>query len=362
MSQDLPSTQHLRDMRNVATLPFPTFKAGAFESTMPPSYTSDPPLQHYSSHYPPFSELFPFLDPQAGMSSRQRIVTEVPNINNTNTNTNQPHCRAYFTSPKEFEGQHSVPAMWPNFSPGYSTLPLLGDTQSRLPPNNVGRKAPRKATTSSPISEISPQSPISSSKLAQRRAAKEAHRLRRGSPLPAWHEHNTPKQNPPTPYALALERTPLNEGQSLPPISARSRRVILGEEEEENDEDDHLFPIATIETGIGRIPTARMPSAFPDTAATDQTHARPHPRFKYPIPKELKRVHQALGEKNWNDYLILTEQKCLGEIFEAQCVARSKAIFAMFDEHSQRRVERQMSRTVVMPVLEQQSKMEVDHK
>jgi hypothetical protein len=359
MSQYQPSTQHLRDMRNVATLPFPTFKAGVFESTMPPSCTTDPPLQHYSSHYPPFSELFPFLDPHAGMSSRQRIVTEVPK---NNTNTIQPHCRAYFTSPKEFEGQHSVPAMWPNFSPGYSTLPLPGDTQSRLPPNNVGRKAPLKATTSSPISESSPQSLISSSKLAQRRAVKEAHRLRRGSPPPAWQEHNTPKQNPPTPYALALERTPLNEAQSLPPMSARSRRVMLDEEEGKNDEDDEFFPIATIETGIGCTRTARMQSAFPDRAATDQAHARPHPRFEYPIPKELERVHQALGEENWNDYLILMEQKCLGEIFEAQCFARSKAIFAMFDEHSQRRVERQMSRTVVMPVLEQQSKMEVDHK
>jgi hypothetical protein len=350
MAQDQFPAQHLRDVRNVAELSSPALRAGA----MPSSCTPAQHLHCYSSHHPPFSRLFPFLDPPASVSSLQSVVTDVLK---DDTKTDQAHCRAHFKSPKEFEPRHSVQAMWPNFSPGYSELSLLCEKHSRLPPNYIGRKSPRKAT-SSPVPKDSPQSVISMSRLAQRRATKDTHRLRHASPLPAWHEripeNNTPKSA--TANLYTLERISLNE--SLPPMSARSQRVILDKEDEKSQENEEQFPRATIETGVRDTTVSRVLSASSITTVRNQSHSRPHPRLDYPISVELESVHRALGEDNWKAYLILIEQKCLGEIAEAECITRSKAIFTMFDESAQRRTERQLTKTVVMPVLEQHSLVE----
>jgi hypothetical protein len=130
----------------------------------------------------------------------------------------------------------------------------------------------------------------------------------------------------------------------------------MDEDDEENEDDGQDIPRRTIETGSIPGLTAVAASPF----AHIEKKPRPRPRFEYLIPKELKSVHQALGEDNWNDYMILMEQKLLGEIDEAQFTAKTAPMFTMFGGTGREKMERQIVRTVVRPVLEQHRAAEME--
>jgi hypothetical protein len=359
MSQGQPTTQRRRDIENATRLPFlpfPPFKEGPSEAAMPqfgPAHVPDQLQQHPIPSYAPFASFSTFFNPYYNMSSP-------PNATKTIARDDKTPSRTQFKSSHEYNPQRSTKTLWPNFSPGYSAPPVQSEKQSRLPSSSIGRKMPRKATFNSPHPESSANSSIARSKIVQRRASKKTYRLAHEAPPPAKrgrdHESSTPR---PPRSNLPLPDIPRNNRQYQPRSSTRSRRrvmrrVIIDEDDEESEDNGWDVPRITIENCSTSKPTMAVNSSF----AHIQKTPRPRPRFDYVIPRELQSVYQALGKKNWNDYMILMEQKLLGDIDEANFTAKTAPIFTMFGGPGRKRMERQIAKTVVMPVLDQHRQAE----
>jgi hypothetical protein len=142
----------------------------------------------------------------------------------------------------------------------------------------------------------------------------------------------------------------------LRPPRVRGRPVVL-DEDPENDDNEEDSPRATIESNEDALMHS-PPSA--STTRNQARRGRPRPQYDYWIPKELEGVQRALGEDNWNDYLVLHEKKWMGNITEAQYTARTRAIFTVFDETARENMEKKMVDRVVRPVLEKHAGSRVE--
>jgi hypothetical protein len=123
------------------------------------------------------------------------------------------------------------------------------------------------------------------------------------------------------------------------------------DEEDEGNEEDH--PRATIEAGTRSTPAPMHSTPISPSSASLQSRSRPRPRFDYPIPQELEGVYRALGEDNWNEYLMLVEKNLLGEVTDEQCSAMASQVFFIEHQATQRKLHKQIVMTVVTPVVKQ---------
>ncbi|KAH7066283.1 hypothetical protein BKA63DRAFT_159131 [Paraphoma chrysanthemicola] len=242
----------------------------------------------------------------------------------------------------------------PGLVPAYPLWPNYNHRRSRLPSNDVARKVPRKAVASSPPPESTPHLSRPKPAPARRRAPKQRAQNRHDSPTTA---RATPDVRPgaqrlATPRRTAVGTSPFVEHEQQP-SKVRSKPVVLEEELEDDEDYEKDSPRASIESSEN---TSLHSPPFVSASRNHTQAKRPRPQHDYPIPEELESVHQALGKDNWNDYLILQEAKWIGDITEQQYVARTGAIFAVFDQTTRRNMENRMANQVIKPVMERHAR------
>ncbi|KAH7092527.1 hypothetical protein FB567DRAFT_545674 [Paraphoma chrysanthemicola] len=256
-------------------------------------------------------------------------------------------------SPKE-STQRPGQGLPPGSVRAYPLWPNYNYKRSRLPSNDVARKVPRKAVASSPPPESTPHLPRPKPAPARRRAPKQKAQKRHDSPTTA---RATPDVRPgaqrrATPRQTTVGTSPFNDHEQKP-SKVRSRPVVRDEDLEDDEDYERDSPMASIES------SENTSLHSPPSASTSRMHVhanRPRPQYDYPVPEELEGVHRALGEDNWNDYLILQEAKWIGDITEQQYVARTGAIFAVFDQTTRRNMEKRMANQVIKPVMERHAR------
>jgi hypothetical protein len=341
-------------------LPFDTFGADMFARSPfpnPASFSSRDVLAHRSLNPSPYSAAgSPFQLSTAGMSSPMMARTEVYR----GATTNSPRPRAKFALLGEYRPLHQGrPPVWPTYAPGYDAPVNQMYSHSRLPPNDVARKAPRKSTVHSPPQKGPLQRSNCDLKSAKARKGRREDSLKREpSPTPQHEEVAQTGQR----KRLKTYRTP-----ALSSASTRKRkRVILDDEDDDGHDGDGgneaNVPIPSIESGISEGPASATRAATPATRRSTRIQAsqiqRPLPRYEYLVPNKLEGIKQALGEEDWNEYLIKTEKKLLGEITEDEFDARSKHLFLVFDEQMRRRIEK-LVEGMIAPVIKQHAEEEV---
>jgi hypothetical protein len=338
-------------------LPFNVFTAGASEAS--PLLDETPPLPspHVSFLHLRHSPSGPIPVPSPTLSLAKYSSMSPPHkvINNSLDSgaSKYVHSVPDLKSPEEYNPQHSAQALWPNFSPGYPYIPVK--KQSRLPPDDVGRKVPRKSIASTSVTNSASRPSISKPIPTPRRTAKEVHRFKRNSAVPV--RQSTPARQCDTlEFSLFAPRaSPLNDHQRLPPTSIRSQAVALDNDVEVDDANEADIPRLTMERCIGSSSTSVPTKESSDKNIICQARPRGHPWYRYPIPKKLEGLHRALGKENWSDYLLVTEKRLLGEITEKQFVSKTRHIFLTSNESTRRRMDNLMVRTVVMPVLKRRT-------
>lgn len=296
---------------------------------------------------------------------------------NSNASTMQPQ--------EEFNTQYPLPpplhsdqVLWPNFPPRHPAMPP-GQKYSRLPPNDVARKAPRKSAASNneALRLDGRANP------AQRRASKQEYRQRPDTPAQREREsHDGPPLTPgnalhgyhrsiqslqtlqaardasckpskAAPLPQQTTKTEANKSHARTP--ARGRRIILKDDDEYVDEDEAVPSIEVNPTTSPAPPAATARRTRRSQAGVDMQTPRPCSRYEHAVPKGLKSIQRAFGEDNWTEYLNLVEQKIQGYITEEMFSARSKAIFMVFnDEKKRARIEKRIEAEVVIPVIEQE--------
>ncbi|KAF2029520.1 hypothetical protein EK21DRAFT_112892 [Setomelanomma holmii] len=257
----------------------------------------------------------------------------------------QPHAAMSSPHPSQHRQGHVSPSS--HASPTFPPYPIPGHKRSRLPSNDVGRKVPRKAVASSPPPEDPPRSSRTKAKLARSRVPKRKTQDRNDSPIavPAQSAVNGGAASIATPTPTGFRKLP-SGGHGLRPPSGRSRPVVLDDDIEGRNENESDSPKAATESDED------ISMHTPSTTNSPVRQDRPRPQHDYPIPKELEGIHRALGEDNWNEYLILQEEKWMGKVTEAQFDAKTRSIFAVFDERIGKSLEKKMKNMVVKPVME----------
>ncbi|KAH4035481.1 hypothetical protein HBH64_096780 [Parastagonospora nodorum] len=402
MSQGPPKNQSHSETRNEVVpqqqhsdfpgasymFPLDMSTPGAFHTSSfgaaTPSYL--PPVPNvFSSPFVGFAPqhpntLHPYLAQFSGRSLPAMTPTKAT-ANDSKDQRSQPNAEGEL--PKVYTPIPDRRPLWPNYAPG--TFTQSEPKHSRLPSNDVARKAPRKSASSSPAHVTSLRTSTANSKPAQRRKDKQEHRLRRDSALLADHEQTAQSGTPrvaksvaatsrsiPTQSLSSLKDsvTPKTQKGHLP-SSARSRRFIsdngddeVNKEEDGEDDDDDLPLRKLFEKGHARTPIRGQEAATRMKKASNgprelQLHSRAQPRYDYLVPDELRGVQRALGDDNWTDYLILMEKRLMGEVTEVDFVVQSKAIFMVFDVKTRTRLEKQIANTVVLPVIEQHKEHDV---
>jgi hypothetical protein len=379
MSQEQATEESQRDLQHkrqhdafAQMLPFKTLGADIFGSSLFPSNSTSSPVQNSPGHrqlnYSPYSTPgYPFQFPTASISSPTMAMADV----NREAVTNSTRPRGELKLPRE----HRPPPqprrpLWPNYAPGYP-LPL-GQMYSRVPSNDVGRKVPRKSIASTPPQDSSPQPSKNNGRYLRKRTNEGEHRQKREPSSEAQQQQGAQdgqrkrlKTAPPAP-----ESTPAGGRQYLNSAYARkNRRVILDEEdgedkeeeEKEKNSDGESPPEVSIDSDTAVTPTSATRATTRATTKSIQLaklqSQRPRPRYEYSVPTKLEGIKQALGEEGWNDYLILTERKLLGEVTEDEFEARSKQIFMVLEEQIGQRIEK-----LVLKMVEQHAEDEAsDH-
>jgi hypothetical protein len=358
MSQDLSAgdTQHGSQPQPqhgvfVPTLPFETFDADVlWSSPYLANSSSFPPAQNVSDRLPQ-NHSYPFQIPNANMSSP---TMPIANVYCTAT-ANSIHPRVEFKSPRDYHPpQPRRRALWPNYAPG-CPLPL-GQMHSRLPSTDVGRKAPRKSIASSPRNSL-PQVLSIDNRSTQAQTSNDGHcKKRKDSIGPQRQEivkNDTHKRRK---VARPEEKSSPGRGRRCP-LSASTRRPIIVDIEDGDEEDErnrHPSPGASYEISASKTPTANARSArnTRKNVPAAQRSPAPRPRYVYIVSKKLEGIKKALGEDDWNEYLILTERKLLGEITEDEFKAQSKRIFLVLDKQTGGRIE-EIVVNMVAPVVRQ---------
>jgi hypothetical protein len=261
---------------------------------------------------------------------------------------NSPYARAEFKLPRAY---HPPPPsrspVWPTYSPGYNEP--VSQMHSRLPPNDVARKAPRRSTANAPPQKCPPlQRSNSKFKSTQKRKTKREDSLQRERSDTSQHEEGAHVgQHKRLKTAHRTTGKASISASGLPNLSSASkrdrRRVAVDDEDDEDDGvNEYNIPIPSIESDTGESAASATKAA---TSAARKSQPlqifksqHPRPRYDYTVPKKLDAIKQALGEEDWDEYLIATEEKFLGKITEHEFVARSKGLFMVFDVQTRWRI------------------------
>jgi hypothetical protein len=290
------------------------------------------------------------------------------------------------SSPQHLSLTSADYADFPHLSPSFlsSHACITKPMMSRLPPDNVARKAPRRSRSSN-TSHNSPPSLGGLSGPSCAPQARQAHQVTNDAA-----ESNgivNRRHTITTPHIVDDQLASPEGRKTIPPRPGRSRqRTIDGEE----DGDDFAVPMVTIgsnkagnprqpsppaESPLAESPSAVSPSVespsvgspadsrmFSERAAgvdaqnpRRRRHPRlpiPRPRYDYPVPKGLMDVCKALGKDSWNHYVMLVEKKVMGRLTEETFAREKKHLFMMShkDKANQRRLDKQMS-DFVTPLL-----------
>ncbi|KAF2822436.1 hypothetical protein CC86DRAFT_385398 [Ophiobolus disseminans] len=310
-----------------------------FTSFLPPN-APGLPIQHpLSAGWSPFSEsAFPFLGQLIPASPPATAATGACG---TNAGYGRASPKAVLISRKEHGYRDPIHELLPVIAP--VSPAQTGQKRSRLPSDDVGRKAPRKSVASSPLQNSVPRLPNGKPVKARGRPRKQKIQQQDS---PQQVQHKTPAKNGPgrprKPTPATIKRTHNLPRQSTPPTVVRSRPVVLDDEDEDNNDQD-VSPMNSIETDASNTSIAR--------GTLQIRPRRPHPEHDYPIPEGMESVHRALGEDNWNEYLALVERRWLDTITEEQLVTATRYIFSVFDEPTRRRIQKRVVDMVVLPVL-----------
>lgn len=150
---------------------------------------------------------------------------------------------------------------------------------------------------------------------------------------------------------------------------SRARPIAKDDEDSDGEYVDESVPVPTVEAeeesdGRSTPMSTRNRISRRNESETIETPIRPvrpvrRPKNDYPVPQGLEGVCRALGEVNWNDYLILMEKRCLETISEAEFAAKASHIFSAHDEATKRRVEGLVMRKVILPVLQARNEQEI---
>jgi hypothetical protein len=358
MTQDQPTTQGQSDQQQqndfFSSLSFDAFCGDSsplgsqvcFRFPHPlnlfePSMLSDPQIQDTSYLS------YPYMPPNHGSPLPRMAAADVFGNHN---NINEQRPEGHLQSRKEDGAHYPREPLWPNYNPGYPTQPLR--MQSRLPSDNVGRKAPRKANVPHDNSAAR-SSDCSSSSQGQVMDVYP----RKPTTTPSV-QHNPAQQVISTQDISA----PLQDRYSHFPTTARGRhRNLNSDEDTDDDTDDQSPPRKSIE--VRR--TSRITQASTIATPTPATHTqllqgvrrqRPRTQYEYVVPDKLEGIQRALGDDNWTGYVVLVEQKVLEEITQEQFLAQSNEIFQAFDDRTRAKIERQVTNKMVVPAIMRQEK------
>ncbi|KAH7406551.1 hypothetical protein DE146DRAFT_574062, partial [Phaeosphaeria sp. MPI-PUGE-AT-0046c] len=265
--------------------------------------------------------------------------------------------------------------LWPNYPPRHPSMPP-GQIYSRLPPNGVGRKAPRKSAASNNEALRS----SGGANPAQRRASKQEYRQRldtpaqqvlhngiplaQGNALRGYHSSVKSLQalqatqgasHEPSEATSRIQQTRTNTAnRSQVKVPARGRRAIL-EEDDEYVNGNEAIPSIEIDPTSSPAPLAASTRTRNSQVGISNEYVQPRSKYEHAVPKGLRKIQRAVGDDNWTEYLTLLEKKILGNITEQEFTAQSTALFMVFDdERTRARIEKRIVVEVVTPMIEQE--------
>ncbi|CAN9180363.1 unnamed protein product [Alternaria sp. RS040] len=184
---------------------------------------------------------------------------------------------------------------------------------SRIPSNNVPRKAPLAARSSDQTS------PTTARKTPKGRPERTV-----SGPI------ETPEH---------ITRARVRQQQSFESSSGASRRGLV----QLNDENQ-----AAAQPPIGFFaPPQVLPSPAPPKPG------RLRPRHTYEVPTELVGTKTALGPDNWDEYVYLMERLHYNEISAHEFDSRAKSIFQVFDEKTRKKLNNILVMKMILPRLEE---------
>jgi hypothetical protein len=308
--------------------------------------------------------------PYPGASDPFRLLgTSPPMMARTNVRrgavANSPYAQAEFKLPRTYHPlSPGRPPLWPTYSPGYNTP--VSQMHSRLPPNDVARKTPRKSTANAPPQKGPLQRSTSKVESTQNRKTKREDSLQRELSCTPQHEEGAHVGQ--RKRLKTAHRTPVQKSihasniPNLPSEPTPGRcRVIEDDEDDDGNEDN--IPIPSIESDIAGTAASATRAASSAARRSErlQTFQDPNPRlrYNYTVPKKLETIKQALGEEDWDEYVIATEEKFMGKITEGEFDARSKRLFMVFDEQTRWRIEKLVD-YMVAPVVKEHAAEEAE--
>ncbi|KAJ4991146.1 hypothetical protein SVAN01_03274 [Stagonosporopsis vannaccii] len=191
-------------------------------------------------------------------------------------------------------------------------VPLQGQavqTQSRLPPNSVARKAPRKGTFMSTPTVL-----------------------------------GTPKVKKTRSENAKGSRQHIIPFDTSAPATAAQRTMKKGNPELEKQEADQSLTAMTSDLILQIDDKISTPSATTPSDVSSETQQEPQasvkyqPRFQYWLAPEMEGVKTALGLDNWTEYLILTEKRMRGEIMDKEFEVQERRLFQVSNVDIRRKI------------------------
>ncbi|KAI4918969.1 hypothetical protein J4E85_009759 [Alternaria conjuncta] len=217
-----------------------------------------------------------------------------------------------------------------------SPAPLpTGWNGSRIPSNNIPRKAPLAARSPDDISPFIARKIPPTKQQRSASQPKAAPGPSQGSRVRQQKSFNTPPLGTPK-----RGRPRLDDG-------AQDNNAAGGLSSQGND---HIGQKISAQPPIGMFAPPQVSSATPPKPS------RPKPRHSYVVPLELIGTKKALGPDNWNEYVYLMEQLWTEEITFDEFGARTQRIFQVIDEGIRRRLNNTVAMKMIVPRLEEERK------
>lgn len=229
----------------------------------------------------------------------------------------------------------------------------LGPKQSRLPPDTVARKAPRKSSVAptrpaklKSTSKVSKEKSKSKSKSTTPRLNKSSSKLKDTRSSPVSSKKTSQDVTLQLQQSVSVADSPIPSECARHTVAVQDRKMI-------QDEDNKLAsPLPCIETQ----PRSEKGLLSSPVTTRQQTHTskdvlRPQSRYKYEVPSELNGVKRALGEDDWTEHLVLMEKLVLEEVTEKEYNATSRRIFQIMDGKLHGKIQSMVKR-MVTPVIE----------
>ncbi|KAH6639210.1 hypothetical protein C7974DRAFT_410190 [Boeremia exigua] len=284
--------------------------------------------QHMTSH--PTS---PTTAAQLRQTKHRQPHIGVPTFSNQTNNTSQPTGAPLSATPPS--ATHHRTYLHPPRSPIHPTY----QTQSRLPPNTVARKAPRKATFI-PLATVQ-GSKVSKPKPRTKSAIRQS--VTPGCTLALLVPQGTPKggctpglRRPRKLVPAGVERG----GEEEKECEGGDTKVQESREGCEGEGAVNVVPSALPGGDVSDVQSvlqATVPLVQDETQLTTQPQC-PRLRVEYSLTPELEGVRCALGPANWTEYLALMEKSALGEISGSELEGQEKRIFQVLVVGLRRRI------------------------